>query len=54
MFFLAATLVVWIGGDFVYASEVTTLWRYTNLFIIIIILRPGLQQDLQSRAMLLI
>ena len=53
MFFLAATLVGWIGGDFVYASEVTTLWRYTNLFIIII-LRPGLQQDLQSRAMLLI
>jgi len=22
------------------ASEVTTLWRYTNLFIIIIIIRP--------------
>ena len=25
------------------ASEVTTLWRYTNLFIIIIILTPGTQ-----------
>jgi len=25
------------------ASEVTTLWRYTNLFIIIIIFDPGTQ-----------
>jgi len=36
--------------DYISASEVTTLWRYTNLFIIIIIIRRGHDSPWKSQS----